>query len=693
MKYQNILSPIKIGSCELKNRVVMPPMHLGLANLDGTLSERFMDYYEERAKGGVGLIISEIVRVNDFHGATSFMQPALSHDYHIQGWAELSKRIKRHGVKIFAQLQHPGRQNLGIMINTLPISVAATRIFKHFPDLLFKVAPKLNKTLNDKGLTFSSVAPSKCEMSAHADSRVRPLSNKEIKKTITQFINAGKRAKKAGLDGIEIHAAHGYLVNQFLSPNTNFRTDEYGGSFENRLRFLKEIVEGIKAECGNNFPVIVRLTVDEFYDKIGYPDKGYNIELGVKYAKAIEDMGVDAIDVSSANYDTYNYWLEPTSFNCGWRAYLSEAVKKEVSIPVMAANLIRSADQAEEQIKHNIQDLVSLGRPHIADPYWTAKISTGREDEIKRCINCLNCMESTFNGAFSGKHGVCAVNPTIGREKKHLDLVKDGDNRTVVIIGAGVAGLTCAEILARRNFNVVILEKESRIGGQILLAKQPPGKGKIGWVVDDLISVVKKLGVRIFTSTEGDIDTIRSFSPYSVVIATGAYATVPNFLKDVSEQIYTTTDILNKSVTLSDQTIALVGSGMTGLETAEMLCQANNAVHIIELADQVAPTAWHQLKDDVLRKLEKHNVRILTSTKFKGVTNSGVLLENNKEKRELELKCDSIVLSMGSTSRNELLPIIKENFKNIFVIGDANEVGNIASATTSAYNVAAFEIN
>ncbi len=307
---------MKIGNCEIKNRIVMSPMLMGFGRFDGCVTEQLMDYYEERAKGGTGLIITEITRINDFHGSAAFAQLGASHDYQIPGLHEFAQRIHKHGAKLFVQLHHPGRQNVGLAIGTVPVCIAMTRMCKKFPKFLFNVAPKIAPFMSKHNIALSSVSASKCEPSYFAGGRVRALSHREVKKVIRQFIDGAVRCQKAGVDGVELHGTHGYLIQQFLSPNTNHRTDEYGGSFENRLRFLREIVEGIRKECGD-YPIIVRLTLDEFYSKIGKPGKGYDLETGVKYAKAIADMGVDAIDVSSAAYDTFNYWLEPTSFQCG----------------------------------------------------------------------------------------------------------------------------------------------------------------------------------------------------------------------------------------------------------------------------------------------------------------------------------------------------------------------------------------
>ena len=277
MEYKMLFSPMKIGGVEIKNRIVMSPMLMGFGQLDGCVTEKLMDYYEERAKGGTGLIITEITRVNDKHGAAAFAQLGVSHDYQIDGLREFAERIHRHGAKLFVQLHHPGRQNVGLAVGTVPLCIACTRVCKSFPKLLFKVAPTAGKVLIEKNLTKASVAPSACEPSYFAGGRVRALRHREIKQLVRQFVDGAVRCKKAGVDGVELHGTHGYLIQQFLSPNTNRRTDEYGGSFENRLRFIKEIIDGIRAECGD-YPIIVRLSLDEFYDKIGKKGVGYDFK-------------------------------------------------------------------------------------------------------------------------------------------------------------------------------------------------------------------------------------------------------------------------------------------------------------------------------------------------------------------------------------------------------------------------------
>ena len=701
MNYEMLFSPMKIGNCEIKNRIVMSPMLMGFGQFDGCATEQMMDYYEERAKGGTGLIITEICRINDKHGAAAFAQLGASHDYQIAGLSEFANRIHRHGAKLFVQLHHPGRQNVGLAIGTVPACIALTRMCKSFPKTLFKIAPKIAPFMSRHNIALSSVSASKCEPSYFAGGRVRALSRREVKQLVRQFVQGAVRCKKAGIDGVELHGTHGYLIQQFLSPNTNQRTDEYGGSFENRLRFLREIVEGIRKECGD-FPIIVRLTVDEFYDKIGKPGKGYDVKTGVEYAKAIADMGVDAIDVSSASYDTFNYWLEPTSFDCGWRKYLAAEVKKVVDVPVIAANLIRSPEQAERQLEEGTQDFVSLGRPHIADPHWAQKTMEGREKEIKRCICCLYCIQSMQDNAYHGDHGYCSVNPTVGREKEFDNLQKDGNGRTVVIIGAGVAGLTCAEMLGRRGFKPVVLEKSDQVGGQIQLANKPPKKEKLGWCVEDMLANAQKYGAEIRLNTTATEEIVKSFEPYAVVVATGAQAIRPRSIEGADrENVYTTTQILSGEVTLKDKKVALIGSGMTGLETAEMLVDNGNKVTIVEMAQTLAPGTWFQHLDDVVPKLDAKDTNYILSHKLVSIDEKGVVLQpvrldkNKKAKpfgKPAHFDFDAVVLSLGARSVNDLAKSFEGKFDNLYVIGDAQKVGRIADATSAAYDVAVHKI-
>lgn len=686
MKYDLLFSPMKIGNVEIKNRVVMAPMLMGFGTFNGDATEQMINYYEERAKGGTGLIVTEITRVNDLSGASSFGQLSASKDRNIPSIKKLAHRVQKHGAKIFVELHHPGRQNVNLMINTVPISVAFDKIMpgNSYSKLLYGSIVPVGKKLVEKDLFFKTVSPSATDKSKFAESKNRELTVKEIKKIISQFGDAALRVKKADCDGVVLHASHGYLIQQFLSPATNKRSDAYGGSLENRMRFLLEIIDDVRAKCGKDFPLVVRLTVDEMYDKIGQNGKGYSLDEGLKMAKILNDKGIDAIDVSSASYDTFNYWLEPTTFECGWRKYLAEEVKKVVDIPVIAANLIRTPQQAEKQLEDGIQDFISLGRPQIADPYWCQKAKEGRENEIKRCVCCLYCFESMMHGAYEGDHGYCSVNPLVGRETETLP--KNGNGKKVVIVGAGVAGLTAAELLAKRNFDVTVLEKENKAGGQINLADKPPHKAKLHWCVEDLEVNAVKNGAKIEYGVLADKELIKSYNPEYIIIATGGNAVHPKAFD--KPNVVTVTEVLNGKVKLENSKVCVIGSGMTGLETSELLVEQGNKVTIVEMADKIAPGAWFQQLDDALPKLRAADTVFLTSTKLADVKENRIIVNDLKTGVTSEIECDKVVLSMGVRPDDSLYNEIKDEFKNVYKIGDCVKTGRIFNATQDGYNIA-----
>jgi thioredoxin reductase len=448
------------------------------------------------------------------------------------------------------------------------------------------------------------------------------------------------------------------------------------------MRFLTEIIDGIRKNCGKDFPIVVRLTVDEMYEKIGEKGKGYDLEEGLKMAKILSDKGIDAIDVSSAAYDTFNYWLEPTTFDCGWRKYLAAEVKKVVDIPVIAANLIRSPKQAELQLEDEVQDFVSLGRPLIADPHWVNKVQSGNENLIKRCVCCLYCFESMMENAYHYDHGHCSVNPFVGRENVYIK--KNGNGRKVLIIGAGVAGLTAGELLAKRGFDVTVLEKEDEVGGQLNLAKRPPHKDKMGWACTDLLNNVKALGVEIIFGTTATKAIIDSYSPEIVINATGGNAIFPNSFR--GDNVSTVTEILNGTVKLENKKVAVIGSGMTGLETSELLIEQGNKVTIVEMADTIAPGAWFQHVDDAMPKLKAGNTVFMPGHKLLSINDNSISLERINDNQKVNVDVDYVVLSLGVRPDTALFDEIKDskNYK-VYNIGDSVKIGRIANATESAY--------
>lgn len=700
MKYSHLFSPMKIGPVPIKNRLVMTAMCVGLAHHDGAVSNALAAYYEERAAGGTGLIITECSRVNETDAVAYPSMLSMSHDRYIEPLRKAVERVHVHGAKLFVQLYHPGRQNVAIFPTVWQFNERIARFFPSYWDLYFKVAGKFDAEAIDDPKTVKRMhkymkpllAPSAVPCGL-ADNPVRnqktvPMTVPQIKTLISQFVSAAGRVKKAGADGVELHAAHGYLLQQFLSSYTNRREDEYGGSLTNRMRLLKEIIEGIRRECGSDFPISVRLSVEEFYDTIGYPGQGITLDEGVEMAKMLESFGIDALNVSSGNYDTAQTSCEPISFPTGWRKYLAKAVKDQVDIPVIAANLIRTPKQAEAQLAEGTQDFIAMGRSFLADPEWAKKAMEGRSEDINRCICCLRCMETFQENIMNGKPVECAVNPRACRESQIPRTVpKDGRQRPVVVVGAGPAGLTAAKELAARDFQVTVLEQGNAPGGQLILAAAPPLKEKIDWFIQYLTHEALRQGVTIRYNTKATKKVIESFHPYAVFLATGADALAPRIPGSDSEAVTTVTPILTGERKYVGKKVAVIGSGMTGLETAEFLMEQGNTVTIIEMADKIAPGAYPINASDVIGRLEKGGVRFLPGRKLERI-GDGILYLSRKNGVREEIKTDATVLAIGVRSNSELEKECAGYFERLYPIGDADKPGRIGNATRSAFELA-----
>ncbi len=693
MQYPLLFSEGMIGNVAIRNRVVQAPMVTGMANYDGTPSEQLIDYYEERARNGLGLLITGATRVNYFHGAILPRQLSIAYDRHIAPFASMVDRVHAHGTKVFCQLHHPGNEGMSLMGISAPLTELVGRLWPGFYGLLPKILlsagkyPAASEWMIEHLRWPAVVGPSKVPSSLY-NQRTRALRRWEIKSLVKDFVRAARRVQLAGADGVELHAAHGYLIEQFLSTYTNLRQDEYGGSLENRLRFPREIIDGIRHECGKDFPIAVRLSVDEFYRCIGKLGKGIELEEGVEIAKWLERAGIDAINVSSGTYETANYTLEPMSFECGWRKHLARAVKEVVSIPVIAANLIRSPEQAEAQLAEGIQDFVCLGRPLLADAAWVSKSMEGRADEIMRCISCLRCFESLEENGMMGLSIECAVNPRLGRERETAKPRWDGGGRTVVVIGTGPAGLAAAEVLASRGFKSVVLEGSESAGGQLRLAGVPPKKDKIDWCIRDLEGTARRSGAEIRFETEASLATIEALDPYAVIVATGAQPIVPDIPGVDRENVCTVNAILEGTVRLKDKNVAVIGSGLTGLETAEKLAKDGNRLLVVEMLDEIGPGAYFQNLEDVLGRLNEYGTEFVTSHKLVDIGKDGITLEHAKSRQHTTRQVGAVVLAVGVVSDDRLARELKPRFPRVYVVGDAREPGRIFSAVRDGFDTA-----
>ena len=619
---------------------------------------------------------------------STFTQLSMSKDSHIEPMREMVIRIHKYGAKLCIQLHHPGRQGYASSINSLPLVIPVVKRVPAVMDLMFKATPVL-LALEQKKLCQSVQAPSKGELSAHGATRIHGMSIRAVRRLRDDFIAAAVRCKKAGVDAVELHSTHGYILQQFLSPHTNRRTDEYGGSFENRMRFITEIIEGIKAQCGKDYPLIVRLCADEMYDRIGRAGTGYDLEEGKRIAKRLEELGVDAIDVSSACYDAYNFWLEPTSFEPGWRAYLAKAIKETVDIPVIAANFIRSPEQAERQLEEGYQDFIGSARNFICDPEWAKKAQEGHPEKIRRCIGCLHCIKSFIENACVGKPGECALNPAVGIEKEYAEMPDVGKGRPVIVVGAGPAGLSAAITLARRGYKVTILEKDETAGGQVKIAASGPHKEKLGWCIHDLLTEATDLGVQVEYGVEATAESVAAREPYAVIIAAGGTPVRPRSIPGIAmENVYTAPQILTGEVVLTDKKVAVVGSGLTGLETVEALNETGNEVTVVEMAKTVAPGAWFQFVDDSMSRIEPYGTKFLLNTALSAIAEDHITVIDGKTKRRQFLPTDCVVLAMGVRANNALAAALEEKGIHAVCVGDADRGGTIGHAVHDAFEKA-----
>ncbi|PAB61185.1 NAD(P)/FAD-dependent oxidoreductase [Anaeromicrobium sediminis] len=648
MKYKNLFSEGKIGNLTLKNRVVMSPMSPGMAKRDGALTEEVIAFYEERAKNGVGLIIVGATKINEEHGTMEPFQLAITKDEHIEPLKKFSEAMHKHGAKVFIQLAHPGRQTFSNI---------------------------------NEGNTVVGPSAIPCVVCRE---ETRALTTEEVKSLVKDFVQGAVRLKSANVDGVELHAAHGYLLNEFLSPYSNKRTDEYGGNFVNRMRFLAEIIKGIREACGEDYPISVRVSVDEFLKQFGIKEQGIQLEEGVKIAKYLETLGIDVMNVSSGVYITSHTVIEPTSYEQGWRKHLAKTIKEAVNIPVIAAGVLREPTFVEQLLEDGVTDFVALGRGLVADAAWVDKGKEGRDDHIRKCISCLTCIESV---AYH-KPIACSLNAKAGRELKIKDLKKDGEGRVVAVIGAGPSGMEAARVLAMRGFKPVIFEKENEVGGQLQLANKPPKKEKITWFIDYELAELKKLGVEIRLNTEASVEEIRALNPYAVFVAAGSSPIVPPIDGVKGENVHMVPEILKGQVKFEGKKVVVIGSGMTGLETGEFLAERGNEITIVEMVDKIGKGIYAPNRMDVLMKLMKHKAEMLPSHKLQEITHEKIVLENLKTNELIEKEIDHVILSLGTRSNNQMIEELKNNFKNVKIIGDANELGRIVQAVEAGYTEA-----
>ena len=622
MNLDKLFSPFSIGTLKMQNRIVMPPMATHYATAGGFVTERQIAYYVERAKGGVGYITIEHTGILQ-QGKASPNMLLISTDEHASGIEKLIGAVHGVGGKIIVQINHAGRQTVSAVTGS-PI-----------------VGP----------------SPIPCPT---RDEIPRELSLGEIKDIIEAFSVAAQRVKEAGADGVELHMAHGYLICSFLSPFSNQRADQYGGDIQGRARFAVEVLRSVRNRVGPDFPIICRLSGDE------YVDGGLKIEETREIAKILEKEGADALHVSACNAASVylnhpSYYVEEGVF-----VHLARAIKSEVHIPVTTVGRIRTPVMADQIIRDGKADLVSMGRALIADPHVPKKAKEGRFEEIIPCISCNRCIMTLRKGAVQ-----CAVNPETGNEAQ-FKLVKTDRPKKVWIVGGGPGGLKAAEIAAQRGHQVTIFERAQRLGGRMRLAAVPPKKAILHDFCDYLERRVKGLGVTLELGREFTVDMVDPIKPDVVIIATGALPRFPDW-KGVEESgALSVDDALSRRIEDMGRRVLVVGGGGAGAETADYLSEMGKEVTLVEMLEEIASDLVAHLKHYLSERLAEKGVTILTSTKVKELGKGYAVVEDASGGRKID-GFDVIVLAVGSKPDDRIARSLEGKVPELYVIGDASQ--------------------
>lgn len=637
MYYQNLMKPIMIGNKTIKNRFVMPAMDSGTTTEDHKFSEQSVAYFTARAKGGFGLIISEYMSIAK-EGIGNPREVGLWDDSFLPNLNQLCCAIHENNGTIFAQLHHSGMMCVEKNTHVQPAGPSAI------------------------------ASPNYLEP-------VREYTNPEVYKLIEQFAQAAGRAKKACFDGVEVHGAHGYLIAQFLSKATNKRVDEFGGSYENRFRFAQQIIRRIKVVCGSDYPILFRLSAEEFMDA------GCTIQDALIYAALAEKAGADAIHVSTGTGIGGNI-VTPLYFSPGFNVENAAKIKEVVKIPVITVGRINDAVLAEQIIAANKADMVSLGRQSVCDPEFPNKVFEGRTDEILTCTGCMQrCYYS--KGYDETDTGIsCMINPFSGKENR-WQITPADVKKNIAIIGAGPAGLEAAWISAKRGHHVVVFEKEDVPGGTYRLAAIPPKKQDLAKTIHTYTVLCRKYGVDIHFQREATASLIKETQADAVILATGSKPLLPGIPGLDKETCIKAGDILSGTQLIANQKVLIIGGGLVGCETAEFLHTYHNDITIVDMEAVFAKEAVKRSRIVLMQRLNDQHTILHANTKVLELYKDGIrALQQDKE---ITLRgFDSIVIALGSQSFNPLEEAARKYCDEVYVIGDAKRARDAKAAIYEA---------
>ena len=659
-KYKKLFEPVKIGKCEIKNRFALAPMGpLGLADSEGGFNQRGIDYYTERAKGGTGLIVTGVTFVDnevEEHGMPNVPCPTHNPVQFVRTAREMTERIHAYNAKVFLQMSG------GFGRVTIPTNLGE----------------------------FPPVAPSPIQH-RWLDKICRELTVDEIKSIVKKFGDGAYNAKRAGFDGVQIHAVHeGYLIDQFAISLFNHRTDEYGGSLENRLRFAREIVEEIKNRCGNDFPITLRYSPKSFIKDLRdgalpgeeFVEKGRDLDEGVKAAKLLVAYGYDALDTDVGSYDSW-WWSHPPMYQEKglYRPY-AKLMKETVDVPIICAGRMDDPDMALEAIENGTCDMISLGRPLLADPDYVNKLRSNRSKSIRPCISCQEgCMGRIQHYSMLN----CAVNPQACKEKDNA-LMPILKKKKVLIVGGGVAGCEAARVLALRGHEPVLYEKRSRLGGNLIPGGAPDFKEDDIALANWFAHTLKELNVEVNLNSEVTKEQILKAGYDSVIVATGSTPKVFSLGDD--DKVFTAVEVLLGAKDCGNSTV-VVGGGLVGCETALHLAKKGKKVTIVEALHKILALNGPlcSANSEMLERLIPfNNIEVKTNSKVKTYKNG--VLEVETEAGTEKIECDSVILSVGYKEEDSLYRELEFEIPEVHLLGDARKVSNIMYAIWDAYEVA-----
>ena len=645
IEYNRLFETGKFGNLEIKNRVFMAPMGTEQASHDGFVTEKIKNYYEARARGGVALVIIEVTAVHP-GGQIRQNQLQIWDDKFVSGLRELSNAIHRQGAMAAVQLHHAGRLALSQISGLRPVGPSALPM-SHFH-------------YGDKGGEIP-----------------KELTIDEIHELVNCFCRGAWRAKEAGFDGVEIHGGHGYLFAQFLSRAANVRKDAYGGSLQNRARFLVETIVSIKTTLGNDYPVWPRINGKEY----GI-ENGITLEEAKETALLVQDAGADAIHVTAtgpqSEITSGGIPLVP-ELNVG----LAGEIKKVVSVPVIAVGYI-SAQSAERILSEGLADFIAIGRPLIADPEWANKVASGKLDDINPCIRCLECLFDPRNIDKPGRR--CSVNAAFGKEKEY-QIIRAKEGKTVLIAGGGPAGMEAARVCALRGHRVLLYEREDRLGGQLNQACIAPKKERVKPLLDYLITQVTKLGVNIKLGTWVTAELIKKIEPDAVVMATGAIAVIPEIRGITGANVIEARQILAERA-VTGAAVAIIGGELVGSETAEVLAETGKQVTVTTLLPELAMAVHPTLRLQFLKRLDAIGVKSFTGVKsYEAISSAGVEFITSQGERKF-IHADTVVLAAGYRPDVSLLEKLKSVVNEVYLAGDCVEARRIMEAIADGSRIA-----